>query len=39
VDRLYGLTKLVVPNGNVSPGWGPVDVTPYTAPAATTTNG
>lgn len=37
VDRLYGLTKLVVPNGNVSPGWGPVDVTPYATPA--TTNG
>jgi len=33
VDRLYGLTKLVVPNGNVSPGWGPVDVAPYSAPA------
>lgn len=39
VDRLYGLTKLVVPNGNVSPGWGPVDVTPYTAPAAAANNG
>lgn len=37
VDRLYGLTKLVVPNGNVSPGWGPVDVTPYTAPATAAT--
>ena len=36
VDRLYGLTKLVVPNGNVSPGWGPVDVTPYSAPATST---
>ena len=39
VDRLYGLTKLVVPNGNVSPGWGPVDVTPYAAPATATNNG
>ena len=39
VDRLYGLTKLVVPNGNVSPGWGPVDVTPYAAPAAAANNG
>lgn len=36
VDRLYGLTKLVVPNGNVSPGWGPVDVVPYSAPATST---
>lgn len=34
VDRLYGLTKLVVPNGNVSPGWGPVDVAAVTATAA-----
>lgn len=39
VDRLYGLTKLVVPNGNVSPGWGPVEVTPYTAPATAASNG
>ena len=38
VDRLYGLTKLVVPNGNVSPGWGPAEVLPVAA-AATTTNG
>ena len=36
VDRLYGLTKRVVPNGNVSPGWGPVDVVPYSAPATST---
>ena len=36
VDRLYGLTKLVVPNGNVSPGWGPVEVVPYSAPATST---
>ena len=39
VDRLYGLTKLVVPNGNVSPGWGPAEVLPVAAAAATTTNG
>lgn len=39
VDRLYGLTKLVVPNGNVSPGWGPVEVTPYAAPATAANNG
>ena len=38
VDRLYGLTKLVVPNGNVSPGWGSAEVLPVAA-AATTTNG
>lgn len=39
VDRLYGLTKLVVPNGNVAPGWGPVDVAAVAATAATATNG
>lgn len=37
VDRLYGLTKLVVPNGNVSPGWGPTEILP--AAASTATNG
>ena len=26
--RLYSLTKLTIPNGNVSPGWGPVAVVP-----------
>ena len=26
--QLYSLTQLVVPNGNVSPGWGPVAVVP-----------
>ena len=34
VDRLYGLTKLVVPNGNVSPGWGPVDILAQAASAS-----
>lgn len=38
VDRLYGLTKLVVPNGNVSPGWGPTEILPAAA-ASTATNG
>ena len=28
LSQLYGMTKLVVPNGNVSPGWGPVCVVP-----------
>ena len=36
VNMLFGLTKLVVPNGNVSPGWGPVDVATVAATAATT---
>lgn len=40
VDRLYGLTKLVVPNGNVSPGWGPVDIlAAATSATSQTTNG
>lgn len=35
VNMLYGLTKLVVPNSNVSPGWGPAEILPVTAPAST----
>lgn len=36
IQQLYGLTKLVVPNTAVCPGWGDVSVTPKTAttPAA-----
>lgn len=34
IAQLMGLTKLVVPNGSVCPGWGNVTVTP-----ATTTTG
>ena len=30
VQQLYGLTKLVVPNTSVCPGWGNVTVTPAT---------
>ena len=33
INQLFGLTKLVIPNGSVCPGWGNVTVTP----AATTT--
>lgn len=36
IAQLYALTKLVVPNSSVCPGWGTVTVTPATAPAATT---
>ena len=32
VAQLMGLTKLVVPNGSVCPGWGNVTITPATAP-------
>ncbi len=35
IAQLYGLTKLVVPNTSVCPGWGEVTITP--TPAATTT--
>lgn len=31
--QLFSMTKLTIPNGNVSPGWGPVDV--YPVPAVT----
>lgn len=34
IDRLYGMTKLVIPNASVVPGWGDVTVTPAAAPAA-----
>jgi hypothetical protein len=34
VAQLYGLTKLVVPNTSVCPGWGNVTITPAAAPAA-----
>lgn len=32
VAQLYSLTKLIVPNGSVCPGWGNVTVTPAAAP-------
>ena len=32
VAQLYSLTKLVVPNTSVCPGWGNVTITPATAP-------
>ena len=37
IDQLFGLTRLVVPNGSVCPGWGNVTITP--AAAATTPAG
>ena len=35
IAQLYSLTQLTIPNGNVSPGWGPVEVypAPFIAPA------
>lgn len=35
VDQLYTLTKLVVPNSAVCPGWGDVTITPAAATTAT----
>ena len=32
LQQLYSLTQLVIPNGNVSPGWGPVTVIPTPPP-------
>lgn len=32
IAQLQGLTKLVIPNGSVCPGWGNVTVTPATTP-------
>ena len=36
IAQLYSLTKLVIPNGSVCPGWGNVTVTPTTTPTTTT---
>ena len=33
IAQLYGLTKLVIPNGSVCPGWGNVTVSPATTTA------
>lgn len=32
IAQLFGLTRLVVPNGSVCPGWGDVTITPAAAP-------
>ena len=43
IGQLYSLTQLMVPNRNIAPGWGAVDVTPAALVAKTattsTTNG
>lgn len=39
IAQLLGLTKLVVPNGSVCPGWGNVTVTPAAATATTVAAG
>lgn len=35
IAQLQGLTKTVIPNSSICPGWGEVTVTPATAPTAT----
>lgn len=35
IDQLFGLTKLVVSNGSVCPGWGNVTITPATTTTTT----
>ena len=35
IAQLYGLTRLVVPNTSVCPGWGNVTITPATTPTTT----
>lgn len=37
VQQLYGITKLVVPNTSVCPGWGNVTITPAAATTTPTT--
>ena len=37
--QLFSMTRLTIPNANVSPGWGPVDVYPLPATQATAANG
>ena len=37
--QLFGMTRLTIPNANVSPGWGPVDVYPNPAATSTPTSG
>ena len=35
IAQLYGLTKLVVPNTSICPGWGNVTITPATTTTTT----
>ena len=37
--QLFSMTRLTIPNQNVSPGWGPVDVYPVPATQATAATG
>lgn len=37
--QLFNMTRLTIPNANISPGWGPVDVYPVPVAAATNNTG
>lgn len=39
IQQLQGMTKLMIPNSSVAPGWGAVTVEPTPAPATATTTG
>ena len=39
IQQLQGMTKLMIPNSNVAPGWGTVTVEPTPASATATTGG
>lgn len=39
IAQLLGMTKMVIPNGNIAPGWGSVVVEPVIAPATQATAG
>lgn len=39
IQQLQSITKLMIPNGNIAPGWGSVIVEPTPAPATATAGG
>ena len=39
IAQLYSMTQLTIPNGNINPGWGPVEVYPALLAAIKAANG
>lgn len=39
IQQLQSVTKLMIPNSNIAPGWGAVTIEPTPAPATATTGG
>lgn len=39
IQQLQSVTKLMIPNGSIAPGWGAVTIEPTPAPATATTGG